>query len=58
MWGKNRICLENRKYVGTLFVGRQGCNDVGMYVGVLRMKLKGVMWNSPGRSYDIRWDNV
>ena len=58
MWDKNGTFLDNRMYLGTSFVGRWGCNEVGMYVGVLRMKLKGVMWNSLGRSYDVRWDHV
>ena len=46
MWGENRILLENRTYVGILFVGIRVHNESSMYVGIVRMKLKGVTWNS------------
>ena len=44
--GGNRILLENRTYVGILFVGIRVHNESSMYVGIVRMKLKGVTWNS------------
>ena len=52
MWGNNRILLEGRVYVVTRYDGRKGRNEVGMNVGVLRMKLKGVTENSLEWSYD------
>ena len=36
------ICVENRTYVGTSFIERREQNEVGMYICVVRMKLKGV----------------
>ena len=53
MWGKKRICLENRKYVRTSIFGIRGKNEVGIYVCFVLMKLKGVAWNSIEMSYDI-----
>ena len=55
---KNGICLDNRTYVGTSFVRRRVRNEVGIYMGFLRMKFKCVMWNSPECSYDVRLDHV
>ena len=48
------ICMENRTYICIYFFGRRGRNEVGMYICVVRMKLKSVMWNSRERSYDVR----
>ena len=53
MWGKKRICLENRKYVRTSIFGIRGKNEVGIYVCFVLMKLKGVAWNSIEMSYDV-----
>ena len=54
---KNGICLDNRTYVGTLFVRRRGRNEVGMYIGVVQMKLNVVTWNSLEWSYnDVIWN--
>ena len=54
MWEKNRICVENIIYVRTSFVERWGQNEVGMYVCVVRMKLRSVTQNSCKRSYGVR----
>ena len=50
--------MENRTCVGTSFVGRWGYNEVGMYVCVVRMMLKGVTWNCCDGSYGVRYVHV
>ena len=41
MRDKNRICLENRTYVGTSFLRIQVQNEVGIHVAVVRIKFEG-----------------
>ena len=41
MRDKNRICLENRTYVGTSFVRRRVQNEVGIHIGVVWIKFEG-----------------
>ena len=53
MWGKKVICVDNQTYVGTSFVVRRVQNEVYTYVGVVQVKLKGVVWNGLIWSYDV-----
>ena len=41
-------------YVGMSFFRIRGWDEVGMYVGVLWMRFKGVIWNIVESMYDVR----
>ena len=56
--GENRTYLENRTYVSMSFFGIRGHYEVGIYVGVVRINLKGVEWNSFEMSYSVRRAHV